>query len=127
MRLRPVILTGCAAIIAGCSRAPEKLVKAGMALAEEDRVFIANVEARGLVLNRRGFPALTAAIRSGDAAKIAAFFSPDFSGEIFDETKGGGVASAAFIVERRSTADEGRRRVPAKAAVGADLQGRAQW
>ena len=99
-----------AALVASCSRAPEKKeTKPGMALAEADRVFIADVESRGLVLNRRGFPALTAAIRSADAEKVAAFFAADFAGGMFDAAEGTGVNTATLTVQRRTVADDGRK------------------
>ena len=92
-----------AVLVASCSRAPEKKeTKPGMALAEADRVFIADVESRGLVLNRRGFPALTAAIRSADAEKVAAFFAADFAGGMFDAAEGTGVNTATLTVQRRT-------------------------
>lgn len=51
-----------------------------LALAESERVFLANIEQRGLVLTRRGWPALAAAIRAGEPAKVAQFFSANFQG-----------------------------------------------
>jgi FG-GAP-like repeat len=121
MRLHPVVSIGLAAMLAGCSRAPEKVIKPGMALAEADRVFIANVESRGLVLNRRGFPSLTAAIRSGDAKKLAAFFAPEFSGEMFAGTEGGGVQAPTLTVQRRTMSDEGRKMLSANASEFAGM------
>lgn len=78
-----------------------------MALAEKDRVYIAEVEARALVLNRRGFPALTAAVQSGEVAKVAAFCAADFNGGL---PKGGDAADVklqTLTLQRRTAADEG--------------------
>lgn len=103
-----------AVLVAACSRAPEKVVKPGMSLAEEERVYLANIESRGLVLNRRGFPALTESIRSGDAVRVAAFFAPDFTGELLGEEEGVMITEPTLSVQRRSSADAGRKMVPAK-------------
>ncbi len=116
------LLLCLAALVASCSRAPEKQeTKPGMALAEADRVFIAGIESRALVLNRRGFPALTAAISSADAEKIAAFLAPNFTGEIFDAAEGTGVKEATLTVQRRTKSDEGRKMAPAAAKEFASM------
>ena len=53
-------------------------------LAESNRVFIADIEHRGLTLSRKGFPALSAAIQKADADKLARFLSSSFRGETLD-------------------------------------------
>jgi len=122
MILRPSLPICLAVLVTACGRAPEtKERKPGMALAEADRVFIAGIESRGLVLTRRGFPALTAAIRAGEAEKVAAFFAPDFAGEMFDAAEGAGVKAATLNVQRRTKADDGRKMVAVKAAEFAQM------
>ena len=117
MRFLRAILLCLAALTGGCSRAPEaKTVKPGMALAEADRVYIAEVEARALVLNRRGFPALTAAVQAGDAPKVAGFFATDFTGAVLEGGESADVKLETLALHRRTSADEGVK----PAAVPAD-------
>lgn len=93
-------------LAAGCSRTAEKkVVKKGMALAEEDRVYIAAIEARALVLNRRGFPALTGAIAAADEPLVAGFFTPGFSGSAPGSPENNNTPCKAITIRRRTTAD----------------------
>ncbi|HEU0011207.1 MAG TPA: VCBS repeat-containing protein [Verrucomicrobiae bacterium] len=73
-----------------------------LALAESERVFLANIEQRGLVLTRRGWPALAAAIRAGEAAKVAQFFSTNFQGATLAVGEGKGVDLPTLKVRRQT-------------------------
>ena len=107
--LRRFLLITLLAALAACSRAPEKVKKAGMALAEEDRVFIAEIESQGLVLSRRGFPAVAAAIRGAEAGKLGSFFAGDFQGELFADEHNGGTGKAGLTVVFRNVAGGGHQ------------------
>ncbi len=107
MSLRRILAPAALLAVAACSRGPEvKETKPGMALAEKDRVYIAEIEARALVLNRRGFPALTGAIASADAAKLAGFFAEDFAGALPADGTEETVERPGLTLRRRTLSDE---------------------
>lgn len=83
------------------------MVKAGMALAEEDRVYIAAIEARGLVLNRRGFPAMTAALAAGEEKQVGKFLSGDFSGIVPAGGKEETPPDRTVVIRRRTAGSDG--------------------
>ncbi len=73
-----------------------------LALAESERLFLANIEQRGLVLTRCGWPALAAAIRAGEPAKVAQFFSTNFQGATLVVGEGKGVDLPTLKVRRET-------------------------
>src|SRR5688572_18043275 len=57
-------------------------VASKLTLAESERVYIAQIETRGLTLNQKGFPALARALRTGELAHVKHFLAPNFSGAV---------------------------------------------
>jgi hypothetical protein len=86
-------------------------------LADSERVYIANIEHRGLILSRKGFPALAGAIRRGQAAAVKSFLGPSFRGEILDVAQG--VSPQFQGVEIRRAITEGDQK-PTTTGVAAD-------
>jgi hypothetical protein len=60
----------------------------GIPLPMKVRVFLANVEESGITLSTMGFPAVKAAIRAGDHARLAGYFSGDFNASIMSPDDG---------------------------------------
>lgn len=75
-------------------------------LAQSERVFIANIETRGLTLNQKGFPALARALRTGDVANLTFFFAPDFRGEILPFPAKPSFQNDILTIARVSTATQ---------------------
>src|SRR5205085_11586306 len=69
-------------------------------LAESDRVFLANIEQRGLRLSMRAFPAISAGISNAQPEQISRFFSPDFAGQTLDWSWGSGPAPERIRIRR---------------------------
>src|SRR2546421_7881536 len=63
---------------AGSPPAPDDA--SGLALEAAEREFLWQVEHHGLVLSRHGFQALGGALRSANAAALAALLAADFTG-----------------------------------------------
>jgi hypothetical protein len=107
----------------GLGMAAEKSSLAGhgptgsLPLADSERVYIADIEHHGLILSRKGFPALAAAIRRGEAAAVKSFLGPSFRGETLDVSQG--VSPQTQGVEIRRALTEGDPK-PATTAVDAD-------
>ncbi|MEY2408971.1 MAG: hypothetical protein QOF48_1641 [Verrucomicrobiota bacterium] len=80
-----------------------------MALPEPERVFIANIEQRGLVLTRRGWPALSKAIQTGSWEKVAFFLTTNFQGSTLAIEEGKGPSSASLKIRRLTAADRGAK------------------
>ena len=57
-------------------------------LSMKTRVYLANIEERGLTLSNKGFPAVKAAIKSDDPAKLRAFLADDFRARVLDVDDG---------------------------------------
>lgn len=88
-----------------------------LALAHAERVYLAEIEHRGLVLSRKGFPAIAAAIRSGDPTKLAHLLSETFRGEIIDPEHGTAPGARGVRLHRllrESHADAPARSVDAR-------------
>ena len=84
-------------------------------LAESERVYLAEIEHRGLALNMRGWPAIAAAIRAADTQKLGQFFSPTFEGTILDFTHGKGPQTGSLNIRRiTATGSPKMTPVPAK-------------
>jgi hypothetical protein len=64
------------------SAAAQGHVASKLPLAESERVYIAQIETRGLTLNQKGFPALAHALRTGEVAQVKGFLTPDFGGAV---------------------------------------------
>ena len=75
-------------------------------LAESNRVFIAEIEHRGLTLSRKGFPAIIAALQKSDADQLARFLAPSFRGETLDIAQGRGLENEVVQIRRLRTSDE---------------------
>jgi hypothetical protein len=80
-------------------------------LAENDRVYLANIEQRGLRLSMRGFPALSAAISNANASSISAFLSPAFKGQTLDLAQAYGPETEVLKIRRIVAAGEPRNKV----------------
>jgi hypothetical protein len=75
------VLSLCASAFGASS--PESIGMASqLPLAETERVYIAKIETRGLMLNQKGFPALARALRTGEVQQVQFFFSESFKGEL---------------------------------------------
>ena len=86
-------------------------------LAESNRVFIAEIEHRGLTLSRKAFPFIAATLQKSDADQFAKFLSPSFRGETLDLTQGRGLETEVIQIHRLRTADEPK---PKTEAANAD-------
>ncbi len=75
-------------------------------LAESNRVFIAEIEHRGLTLTRKGFPVLAAAIQKSDADQFAKALAPSFQGETLDLAHGVGLENEVIQIRRLRTTVE---------------------
>ena len=85
-------------------------------LAESNRVFIAEIEHRGLTLTRRGFPAIAASIRTNAADRLMRYFAPEFRGETLSPEQGPGQENEVLKIHRATSAGEPRQKpVPADA------------
>jgi hypothetical protein len=71
-----------------------------LALPQAERIYIADIEHRGLTLSRKGFPAFAAALRQADKAGLAKFLAPEFRGVLLDENDGQGPATEALRIRR---------------------------
>ncbi len=76
----------------------------GIPLAMKTRVYLANIEEHGLTLSNKGFPAVKAAIKSDDPAKVRAFLADDFRARVLDVDDGpakvqGVVTMKRFLLE----------------------------
>ncbi len=87
-------------------------------LAESNRVFIAEIEHRGLTLTRKGFPALSATLQKNNADQLARFLAPAFRGETLAVTQGQGLENEVLQIRRASTTNEPKAR-PEPAEAGA--------
>src|SRR5689334_20243042 len=83
-------------------------VAPGLVLGESERVYIAKIEHRGLTLNQKAFPVITAAIRGRDAQKLTSLFAPDFAGQTIDPTQGSGPRSEILDLRRVTSADKSK-------------------
>ena len=91
------------------------LTSGTLPLAETERIYLAEIEHRGLALNMRGWPAVSAAIRTADAQKIALFLSPTFEGAILDFTQGKGPQTESLNIRRiTATGSPKMTPIPAK-------------
>ncbi len=85
-------------------------------LAEGDRVYLANIESRGLRLSIRAFPALSAAISNAEPAKLSRFLSPSFTGQTLDWSKASGPETEGLKIRRVVAAGDSKDKiVPANA------------
>jgi len=82
-------------------------------LAESDRLYLANIEQRGLRLSMRGFPALSAAISNAEPSAIARFLSPSFTGQTLDWAQASGPDTPALTIRRIVAAGEPKTKVVA--------------
>jgi len=80
-------------------------------LAENDRVYLANIEQRGLRLSMRAFPALSAAINNGDTAKISRLFASSFAGQTLDLAQGYGPETEGLKIRRVVASGEPKSKV----------------
>ncbi len=80
-------------------------------LAESDRIYLANIEQRGLRLSIRAFPALSSAISNAAPAKISRFFAASFSGQILDWAQSSGPETEALKIRRIVAAGEPKSKV----------------
>lgn len=69
-------------------------------LADKERTYLAEIEHRALTLSKKGFPAIKAALRDADAAKLTRMLAPSFRGEIADLSHGESPASTAVTIHR---------------------------
>src|ERR1051326_5153925 len=90
-------------------------------LAESNRVFIAEIEHRGLTLTRRGFPAVAAAIRTNAAGPLARYFAPGFRGETLLPEQGPGQENDVLKIHR-VTSDGYSSQKPVAADANAFVQ-----
>jgi len=97
------------------SPAPPPVLE-GLALAQPERVYLAQIEQRGLVLTRRGWPALAKAIRAGVPAGVATILAADFQGTTLDVDEGKGPRSEMIDVRRVAPAAG----APPRAALSAE-------
>lgn len=79
----------------------------GIPLAMKTRVYLANIEERGLTLSTKGFPAIKAAIKKGDPAKLRSFLSDDFKARMLDVSKGPVHTQGAVTMKRFAAGDAG--------------------
>src|SRR5262245_56648418 len=92
--------------VACASEAPFQKADSSLPLPEMERVYIAEIEHQGLTLMRKGFPAMAAAIRSGEAPKLIHFLSPAFRGETLDPNQGAGPENEVLKVRRAASSKE---------------------
>ncbi|HEY2952480.1 MAG TPA: VCBS repeat-containing protein [Verrucomicrobiae bacterium] len=104
------------------SELPPVAVPGSLPLAQSNRVYIAEIEHRGLTLTRIGFPAIAAAIKSADAPKLARFFAPSFRGETILPEQGAGPESDALKIHRVITANDAKQ-----SPVAVDARGFADY
>ena len=91
------------------------LTSGKLPLAETERIYLAEIEHRGLALNMRGWPAVSAAIRTADAQKLALFLSPTFEGTILDFAQGKGPQTESLNIRRiTATGSPKMTPIPAK-------------
>ena len=91
-------------------------------LAESNRVFIAEIERRGLTLTRRGFPAVAATIRTNAADRLMRYLAPGFRGETLSPEQGLGPENDVLKIRRVTSAGE-----PKQKPVSADADAFARY
>lgn len=79
----------------------------GIPLAMKTRVYLANIEERGLTLSGKGFPAIKAAIKKDDPVKLRAFLSDDFKAKVLDVDAGPVRTQGAVTMKRFLPGDPG--------------------
>ncbi len=79
----------------------------GIPLSMKTRVYLANIEERGLTLSTKGFPAIKAAIKKDDPAKLRAFLSDDFKAMVLDADAGPARTQGAVTMKRFNPGDAG--------------------
>lgn len=72
-----------------------QVAPSGPVLAESERVYLAEIEHRALTVGRKGFPALTDAIKSGKPERVTRFFATNFTGQILPVDKAAGLETDA--------------------------------
>ena len=102
--LRACLLLSCFGAVARLSSSEPGASK--LPLAENERVYIATIEHRGATLNLRAFRAITAAVRSSDAAQLKKFCAPNFSGEWLEIPEKSSWESNPVTVRRTTSAAE---------------------
>ncbi|MEY2410619.1 MAG: hypothetical protein QOF48_3289, partial [Verrucomicrobiota bacterium] len=95
-----VFLISAAAVSGAAPR--RDVAPSGPVLAEAERVYLAEIEHRALIVGRKGFATLTSAIKSGESAQVARFFATNFTGQILEPAQGAGV-DTDFLRIRRVT------------------------
>ncbi len=95
---------------------PPVAVPGSLPLAEPIRVFIAEIEHRGLTLSRKGFPAVAAAIRTNGMTALVRYFSPSFQGETLAPEQGAGREGEVLTIHRAAP-PKGVKGGPANAAA----------
>jgi hypothetical protein len=83
-------------------------------LAESERAYIAEIEHHGLVLSRKGFPAIAAAIRKQDVAAFKHFLAASFRGQTLDLARGQSPDNSPVKI-RRVTSETASSTAPADA------------
>ena len=94
------------------------MLPGSLPLAESNRVYIAEIEHRGLTLTRKAFPGIASALRSNDTARLATFFSPSFRGETLATDQGIGPAGDVLTIHRSTSAVESKQKPVATDAPG---------
>ncbi len=79
----------------------------GIPLAMKTRVYLANIEERGLTLSTKGFPAIKAAIKADDPAKLRAFLTDDFAARVIDVDDGVATVQGVVSMKRFAPGDPG--------------------
>jgi len=77
----------------------------GIPLAMKTRVYLANIEERGLTLSTKGFPAVKAVIKQEDPVKLRAYLSDDFKAQVPDVDAGAARSLGAVSMKRFNPGD----------------------
>lgn len=83
---------------------PKGTAPSGPVLAESERVYLAEIEHRALVIGRKGFAALSDAIKSGKPDRLTQYFTPEFKGQILEAGKAAGLETGVLKVRRITNA-----------------------
>jgi hypothetical protein len=103
-RLRTSLKFGlCALALGGFLCSPGSIAAADphhIPLPMKTRIYLAKIEERGLTLSNMGFPAVKAAIKSGDPARVRTFLADDFSATVLDVDDGPAQTQGVVTMKR---------------------------
>jgi hypothetical protein len=80
-------------------------------LAMKTRVYLANIEERGITLSSKGFPAIKAAIKADDPVKLRSYLSAGFRARVMPLQEGPELALGAVTMKRINATDPGAKQV----------------